>query len=208
MSSLIRSYLLSVAKTDEEILFGCLNFSHQFFFCPFTTILINHILKLCLNMRRFCIWLIVLIVSISCSRVPDTVNIGFKIKLIASQTNVLPYNAGIDSLFTKQLKTSEFPHFLGKSFLLFDTIYTSTITTDLPVNYSGLFEKDVVLINENDSKDGQKCFFYHKSDFYIYRTLIPENEQKQVILADIASQDSAKISRYFSSQKLKQYITE
>ncbi len=159
-------------------------------------------------MRRFCIWLIVLIVSISCSRVPDTVNIGFKIKLIASQTNVLPYNAGIDSLFTKQLKTNEFPHFLGKSFLLFDTIYTSTITTDLPVNYSGLFEKDVVLINENDSKDGQKCFFYHKSDFYIYRTLIPENEQKQVILADIASQDSAKISRYFSSQKLKQYITE
>jgi hypothetical protein len=150
----------------------------------------------------------VLIVSISCSQEPDTVNIGFKIKIIASQTNVLPYNAGTDSFFTKQLKANEFPHYLGKTFLLFDTIYTSTITTDLPVNYSGLSGQDAVIINEKVNNDGIKSLFYHTSEFYIYRTLIPENEQHQVIVTDVASRDSLKISGYFTSLKLKDYIVK
>jgi hypothetical protein len=139
---------------------------------------------------------------------PDTVNIGFKVKLVASQTNVLPHNAGTDSVFTKQLKTNEFPHYLGKTFLLFDTIYTSTITTDLPVNYSGLSGQDAVIINEKVNNDGIKSLFYHTSDFYIYRTIIPEKEQHQVIVADVASRDSLKISGYFTSLKLKDYIVK
>lgn len=157
-------------------------------------------------MRRFYTFLIVLSVSVSCSREPDTVNIGFKIKIIASQTNILPYNAGTDSLFTKQLKTNEFPHFLGKSFLLFDTIYTSTIAKDLSFNYSGLFGRDAILTNEKGSNDGIKSLFYHKSDFYIYRTLIPEKVQHQVIIADVVSRDSLKISGYFTALKLKGQI--
>lgn len=157
-------------------------------------------------MKKYYLIFLILFAFLSCSQNTDSVNIGLKVKLLASKSQVLPLQAEFDSLFVNHLISNEFPHYPGKTFLLFDTIFTSTLLQKSSDDYSFLPGQDAVLINKKMPKNGLLSLLFRDDDFYVYRTVIPENDQKQVIIADILSRDSTKISRYFTSQKIEGYI--
>jgi hypothetical protein len=152
--------------------------------------------------------ILILVVISSCTRKVETVNIGFRTKIVASKSNVIPFRSETDSIFATCLKSKAFPQYLGKIFMLFDTVFTSTITYDFSGDYSNLLDMDKILINENENNLDFKSLLYRTDGYYVYRTLIPEKDQKQLIIADITSRDSVKIKGYFTSQKLKGSIVK
>lgn len=157
-------------------------------------------------MKKYYLIFLVLFAFSSCLQNTGSVNIGLKVKLLASKSQVLPLQVEFDSLFVNHLKSNEFPHYQGKTFLLFDTIFTSTLLQKTLDDYSFLPGQDAVLINKRMPENGLTSLLFRDVDFYVYRTLIPENEQEQIIITDILSRDSTKISRYFTSQKIQGYI--
>jgi len=159
-------------------------------------------------MKNKLLILFLLVAIFSCTRKAETVNIGFSTKIIASKGNVLQFSNATDSIFNAYLKSGVFSHYLGKTIMLFDTVFTSTITHDFSGDYSTLLDRDKIMLKEIENDMGLKSLLYRVDGNYIYRTLIPEEDQMQLIIADIVSRDSLKIKGYFTSQKLEGSIVK
>lgn len=151
---------------------------------------------------------IVMIFFFSCAPKPETVNIGLRTKLLTSDNTVLPPQEALSEFFINHLKLADHSHYPGKFFLLFDTVYSSAISVSQKRKDDILIPEKANVIGKKRNDNDQESFFYRNGKFFIYRTMIPEKDFRQIILVDIASKDSTKISGYFADQKMNTIITQ
>lgn len=152
--------------------------------------------------------LVLIILIISCKQSEQYVQIGLKTKLVAGEESILPLSDNMKIMFEQYLKIDDLPHYPGKILMLFDTIYTSTLSTDQVPEKIFFLPDSATLFNDTHFDNDRLSLLIRANNAWIYRTIVPEKEFKQIIMVDLISHDSAKISRYYTEQLVNLYLVK
>jgi hypothetical protein len=141
-----------------------------------------------------------------CKNDPEGTQIGMVTRLNTTPEKVLNIGPESHAFFENSLQLKHYQHYPGKTFLLFDTVYTSVVNHPPRNRYDEFISKNATFINEKVSDKNLTSLLFLSNGIYIYRTIIPEDKFDQAILIDIAGEDSLKIATYFDQQRMKDYI--
>jgi hypothetical protein len=158
-------------------------------------------------------FIIIFIISfISCNKHnSDGIQIGFQTTIKATNNNILS-TSNIDTNFFKEyLRIENSHHYPGKTFSLFDTVYTSTVLGSTPESVVEKLKRqgeyNFTILNLQ-TKDGLYELFLRREDQFLYRVIVAEKINQQSILVDVLKPDSLIISNYFKEQKIIHLITK
>jgi hypothetical protein len=157
-------------------------------------------------MKRIVLLVALAMCGFSCGEKQPSLNIGLQTGLLASPGDVIQDQATTLPFFENFLKSPNHAHYPGKTVMLFDTVYTSAITTIAAPGEEYYLPAQSVILGVQPLNESLVSLLARSGELFIYRTIIPEPGFKQVILADIASKDSLKIAQYFTEQKLSGFI--
>ena len=160
---------------------------------------------------QFILFLFTIIGSIfvSCnSETNEKIQIGLETNIIATDRDILSGNSVDSTVFKEYLQIDKLQHYPGKAFVLFDTLYTSTVDNLNPSNVLDYMKQgEVSFINMNaDHKRSIYKLILKKRDRFIYRVIVPEELKQQSILIDFVSSDSSLVASYFKEERISKLI--